>query len=268
MGLMLDPVQITSRDNRRLVELRKLRNGNAGERIFLEGRRLIEEALKSGVRLHELYFADSFEDRELLDRVLERVAFAAELPGRIFDSIADTNSPQGLIVTSERPDYQLADLCSRVEAGSLPLVIMLAGVNNPSNLGAIVRTAEAADAAGVIVSRGSADAFSPKALRAGMGSSLRLPVITGLGLEEVVAWANENTFTIVATEAVSATAYTEFDWRRRNIVVFGSEAHGVGNDVKQHAAKSVKIPMLNGVESLNLGVSAGIILYEATRQNG
>jgi TrmH family RNA methyltransferase len=267
-GSMIDVVEIASKDNRRLVELRKLRDGVTQELIFLEGRRLVEEALRSDLQLEEVYFSDSFTDQALLDRAVEGAGFAAELPARIFDSIADTRSPQGLIATALRPMYSFAHLERRTADQSLPLVIMLAGVNNPSNLGAIVRSAEAADAAGMITTRGSADALSPKALRAGMGSNLRLPCVAGVEIDEAVDWARKNDLAIVTTEARSELEYTDYDWKRRTVLVFGSEAHGVGPDLMHDANASVRIPMRNGVESLNLGVSAGIILFEARRQNG
>jgi TrmH family RNA methyltransferase len=263
---MFDAVRINSKDNRRLVELRKLRLGAVDDRIFLEGRRLIEEAFRSRIRIEEVFFADSFRDEKLLEEVARGAEFAAELPDRIFQTVADTRSPQGVIATARRPVSETADLLARIESGSLPLVVMLEGVNNPSNLGAIVRTAEAADAAGVIVTRGSADVFSPKALRAAMGSSLRLPIVGGLETEAGLAWAGANGFLVTATDAHSGKEYTSCDWTMPRLLIFGSEAHGVQSDLRKGSAEAVLIPMSNGVESLNLGVSAGIIMYEARRQ--
>lgn len=261
-------VQITSKDNRRLVDLRKLRDGDVADRIFLEGRRLVEEALRSEIEIDELYFADTFRDRGLIDQLVQRSGFIAELPERTFKSIADTANPQGVILTARRPSYGLGDLAKRIAAGSMPLIIMLAEANNPSNLGAIVRTAEAADAAGVIVTQGSADAYSPKSIRAAMGSSLRLPIVTGTEIAAVADWASANGFRLITTEADGASGYSDYDWTSKNILIFGSEGHGVGQEITRHAKTSVSIPMRNGVESLNLGVSAGIILFEARRQNG
>jgi TrmH family RNA methyltransferase len=133
-------------------------------------------------------------------------------------------------------------------------------------LGAILRTVEAAGADGVVTTRDSTDIFSVKALRAGLGANLRLPVWSGASLAEVTGWALGNSLVVTAVDAEDGTNYTSLDWKKSRMLVFGSEAHGLSIEELASAEERVMIPMKNDVESLNLSVSCGVILFEALRQ--
>lgn len=257
--------RITSRDNRRLVAARKVRDGRERERIFIEGKRLAMEALRSDIEIDESFFADDFQDRELFEAVARRTDAIAELPERLFRSIANTKEPQGIILITKRPESGRHRIA--ISHGSLPLVVFLNEINNPSNLGAILRTSEAAGVAGVIVSRGSADIFSPKALRAAMGASFRIPIWDDAGFDDVMVWAPEGKFATCAAAARCGQSYTSVDWTYPRLLILGSEAHGLTEKQLGEVDETLIIPMEQGVESLNLAVAAGIILYEARRQN-
>lgn len=255
---------ITSRDNRRLVDARKVRDGKVTELIFLEGRRLVGEALRSGVVLDECLVTESFDGPELLDAVDGRCE-VRRVAERLFGSITDTETSQGIVVIAQRPATSVAEL--DVAAAEVPMVVFLNEINNPSNLGAIFRTAEGAGIAGVIVSTGSADAFSPKALRAAMGANLRLPVVEGVSFDAAIDWAKESGLITTAAAARGAVSYIDIDWKRPRLVVLGSEAHGLSERELESVNETVDIPMADGVESLNLGVAAGILMFEARRLN-
>ena len=259
--------KIMSRDNRRLVNARKVRDGKAREQIFVEGRRLVEEALRSELVIDGCFVVDSFHDKELLEAIAKRTNQFAEIPEKLFASIADTQQPQGIILIAKRPKTDAETIGSNLGPDALPIVIFLNEINNPSNLGAIMRTAEAARVGGVIVSNGSADVFSPKALRAAMGSSFRLPIWENAGFDEVLLWAKERKLTATAADIAAANVYTQIDWKKPRLLIFGSEAHGLGDIELEKIDGKIRIPMGNTVESLNLAVSAGIILFEAKRQN-
>jgi TrmH family RNA methyltransferase len=249
--------QITSRDNRRLVEARKVRDGKATDRIFIEGRRLVEEALRSDIGIEECYFSDDFSDDRL------RSAFHGhvyELPSDVFRSLAATGHPQGIVVVAKRPETDPHKLNLDT------LIVFLNEINNPANLGAVIRTAEAAGIGGMIVSMNSADVFSPKALRASMGSAFRVPIWEGVSFDEVVAWARRNALVVTAADLSGSIPYTEIDWTQPRLLIFGSEAHGLDPTQLRSVDETVTIPMENAVESLNLAVSAGVILFEAKRQ--
>lgn len=191
----------------------------------------------------------------------------AEVPEKIFRSLADTDQTQGVILIADKPRSSHQAIGSALaNAANLPIVLLLEEINNPSNLGAVIRTAEAAGVAGVITSANSADAFSPKALRAAMGSSLRLPIWEEVSVEDVFRWSVERTLTATAADTGAATNYTEIDWKKPRLLIFGSEAHGISDAARKGTKEMIRIPMAPGVESLNLAVSCGIILFEARRQ--
>lgn len=266
------PEKITSRENQKVKFARSVRDGKEPEFIFIEGVRLVEEALRSDIRVHQALVAESFTEKERNRELIE--SFAAgkieifELSERIFQSIAETVNTQGIILLARRPESALGKIESRLsETGTLPLVLFLHEINNPANLGAILRTSEAAGIAGVIISPRSADVFSPKSLRASMGSAFRLPVVDGLAIEKILAWADASGLVSTAADVGASTPHTAVDWGKPRLLVFGSEGHGLSRTYLEHIRELTFIPMQNRVESLNLAVSCGIILFEAVRQN-
>lgn len=259
--------KITSRDNRRLVNARKVRDGNEPEQIFVEGRRLTGEALRSGLEIEECFVVEGFCDSKLLEALTKRTTMIAELPEKIFVSIADTKHPQGIVLIAKRPGVSLTAIESRLKTAAVPVVVYLKEINNPSNLGAILRTAEAADAAGVIVSNNSADVFSPKAIRSAMGASFRLPVMGNVDFGEVLRWSKELKLVVTASDISGRESYDQLNWKTARLLIFGSEAHGLSDVELERMDEKIRISMANGIESLNLAVSAGIILFEAKRQN-
>lgn len=264
---MIKTEKIISRNNRRLVHARRVRDGKIPTQIFIEGRRLVEEALRSQIEIDECFIVEGFRAKELIATISARVVPMIEVSTRSFASIADTDQSQGIIVIAKRQQSRLEDIEFRLNSSSLPLVIFLKEINNPSNLGAILRTAEAAGVAGIIVSTNSADAFSPKALRSAMGSSFHLTVCENISFDGVLAWAIERNLVTTAADIAADETYTSLDWKKPRLLVFGSEAHGLTENELERVEQPVRIPMDNSVESLNIAVSSGIILFEAKRQN-
>ena len=260
--------KISSRDNQRLVAARKVRDGKENGQIFIEGKRLTAEALSSGIEIKECFFKSEFDDKDLLYSAADLAKNTFELSAKLFDSIADTKNPQGIILIAKCPSNGREKIGERLDQQDtgLPLVLFLKEINNPANLGAIIRTAEAAGVAGVVVSTGSADVHSPKATRAAMGASFRVPVWDGVTFDEGVRWATGLGLTTIAADISGGTSYTDTDWSRPSLLIFGSEAHGLSVEELASVDNKILIPMANGVESLNLAVSAGIIMFEARRQ--
>jgi RNA methyltransferase, TrmH family len=265
--------RLTGRDNRRLVNARKVRDGKIERSIFIEGRRLTEEALRSDLAIEECFVADSFAESEtgrpLLKAISQKTSSIAQVSDKLFGTIADTNHSQGIALIAGRPPSDVLPVETRLKSAvyKTPIAVFLNEVNNPSNLGAIIRTGEAAGVAGIVISKNSADAFSPKALRAAMGSSFRIPIWAGAGFDEVVTWAGKRNLMLTAADAKADKAFTDADWKRPRLLIFGSEAHGLSKTELTNVDEIIRIPMENGVESLNLAVSAGIILFEAKRRN-
>lgn len=262
-------LKITSRDNPRLKHARKVRDGNVEDLIFVEGARLAEEVFRSNLEISDVFYTENYADTERGRAFLQQLQNFnhAEVSPSIFDSLADTKNSQGIIIVCEKPKtgkhFIETNLLSEVK---LPLVIALHRTNNPTNLGAILRTAEAVNAAGVIVTKNSADAFSPKALRGAMGASLRLALWTSANLYEVLDWAKEKNLISVCADVNAAKSYLEVDWKLPRLLIFGSEARGLSAEEREKIDENLLIPMDNGVESLNLAVSCGVILFEAKRQ--
>jgi TrmH family RNA methyltransferase len=262
---------ITSRDNQKLKFARAVRDGREPAYIFIEGGRLAEEALRAGVEIEEVLISESFESRETNRGLLQNLDNPPVIVAdRHFTSIADTKSPQGIVIIAKRPHSTLDRIGQTLTVANshIPVVIFLSEINNPSNLGAIFRTAEAAGAAGIIISPDSADVFSTKALRSAMGANLRLPACENITIEKVLSWATRAKLIPTAADISGGVSYTQIDWKVPRLLIFGSEAHGLDDAEREKIDEIMTIPMENGVESLNLAVSCGIVLFEARRQQG
>jgi RNA methyltransferase, TrmH family len=268
---MAGTIKITSKNNERLVRFRKVRDGKVPEHIFIEGLRLAEEALRSDLELLEAVLTPPFDDtdrgRQLVDELGRSGIPVLEISDALFKTIADTTHSQGVAIIASRPQTGPGFLNHDRKSPGPALLLYHHETNDPSNLGAVLRTAEAAGVSGVILSEGSTDPFSPKALRAGMGANLRVPIWDRAEPSECVEWARGRGFRIVAADIHGSRSYTDIDWKKPTLLMLGSEAHGLDNGVLGFADEVISIPMKNGVESLNLAVSAGIILFEAVRQN-
>jgi len=259
---------ITSRDNSLLRQARAVRDGKVEELIFIEGLRLCEEALRSGLTLEAVIFSEEIARKERaapviaeLTRVCERVASVSE---RLLESISYTKTPQGIIVLGRRPDTSEARLSETMK--DMPLMVVMHQINNPVNVGAILRTAEAAGATGAIATRNTTDPFSPKALRGAMGSAFRLPIWNSASYREAIGWCDSRNILTVCGDASSIRNYTDVDWRRPCALILGPESTGLAPEEISAASETVRIPMKGLVESLNVSVAAGILLYEAVRQ--
>jgi len=259
--------RIESKDNSRLVRARKVRDGRVNGSIFIEGRRLAEEAIRSQVGIEECLIIDKTVATDIVPDLLNDVIPVRSMSDRLFRTVADTDSPQGIILIARRPQEDLSVIPAGSKSHGIPVVVFGSQINNPSNVGALIRTAEAAGAAGIILSPGSADPFSPKALRASMGSAFRLPCATDVQLAEACQWAREHGRMPTGTGVHADRSYLDLDWKTPRMLVFGSEAHGLSSEEIALISEVVNIPMSSQVESLNLAVSAGVVLFEARRQS-
>jgi TrmH family RNA methyltransferase len=258
---------IRSRANQQLKLARRVRAGREPGLIFVEGERLVRECLDTDLKPYALLYLSSASQRfgRLLSRARERGGTALETEEKVFAALGDTVSSQGIILIAERPSWTLDQLLDHT-SHHLPLVVVLDGVQDPGNLGTLVRTAEAAGAGGVIALPGCADPFAPKTLRAAMGSAFRLPVISGIFLDSVIAECRGKITNLIGTGASATLEYTEVDWRVPTMVFFGSEASGLSPEVLARCKLMVRIPLQRPVESLNVASAAAIILFEAARQ--
>ncbi|CAN5403574.1 RNA methyltransferase [soil metagenome] len=263
--------KITSRDNQKLKFARKVREGRTADSIFVEGLRLAEEVLRSNTEIREIFFTSQFTNTLRGKAFLENAPTANifEVSESSFNSLSDTKSSQGIVVICAKPEtgQQSIEINLASKKREFPLVVLLHEINNPATLGAILRTSEAAGVSGVILTRNSVDSFAPKSLRASMGAALRLPIWTNADFFAALKWANANNLTSVCADVKADKSYTEINWKKPRLLIFGSEAHGLSANECEKIDESLIIPMENEVESLNLAVSCGIILFEAKRQS-
>lgn len=246
-----------------------MRDGSVKDNIFVEGLRLAEEILRSNLKVSDFFYSRSFAQNERHKAFLQKTENypRAEVSDKIFDSISGTKTSQGIILIGEKPETGKKVVEANLQKNiQTPLLILLHQINNPANLGAVLRTAEAVDALGIITTKNSADLFSPKALRGAMGASLRLSIWENADFSEVLDWAKEKKIVSTCADVGAEKSYTHIDWKAPRLMIFGSEAHGLIAEEKIQADESLIIPMSNEVESLNLAVACGIILFEAKRQ--
>jgi RNA methyltransferase, TrmH family len=261
-------MHITSRENSLLRQARKVRDGKETELIFIEGLRLADEALLSGLEIESAIFSEEIAQKERVTSTIEKLeavsARTATVSERLLESISYTKTPQGIVVLARRPQSGKERLSATAQNPAL--LVVLHQINNPVNVGAILRTAEAAGASGVITTRKTSDAFSPKSLRGSMGSAFRLPIWCGPEYLEVIDWCRSRKFRILCSAASGSVSYMDLDWRSSTAIVLGPESTGLTDDEIAQADQSVCIPMAGSAESLNVSVAAGILLFEAARQ--
>lgn len=275
---------IASRDNKWLKAFRAALRGTgprSGEPIGVEGPKMIEDAIRSGLKAEAVLVSDSGErDLERISRAASESEAGASQPrvlrttDKLFESVAGTDTPQGVAALFRQREWTFEDVLRGPGPmrESAPLVAVVAAVQDPGNVGAIARSAEAFGATGVIATRGSADPWSPKALRASAGSALRFPVLRGIAIPILIAQLRIAGVRIYAATSKrdrassSAEASAQAGLSGPAAIFVGNEGSGLPDGVLRAADGIISIPTSGTVESLNAGIAASILLYEAARQ--
>lgn len=247
---------IRSRDNARVKRWAKLARDSglrkAERRVMIEGAHLVAEALQAKIEPVALLVSESALARDEIQKLLARRE-PVVLGDAVFRSIADAENPQGIAAEIAIPETRPKGDC-----------VFLEGVQDPSNVGAIIRTAAAFGAGEVVLDRACADAWSPKTLRAGMGGHFKLAIRQAPSLEkELQAFSG----TLVCTVPANGIALREAELRGRLGWIFGAEGGGISETVARRARLKVTIPMAPATESLNVAAAAAICLYEAFGRN-
>ncbi|HTF25382.1 MAG TPA: RNA methyltransferase [Candidatus Limnocylindria bacterium] len=275
---------LTSRDNRWLKEFRMaLRGGLPTESGFVgvEGVRLVEEVLRSGCPIRAVLFGESGErHRERLAPLIDRpeIAFPTlRTNDRLFEGLADSEHPQGVAALVKPRETSFDDLVRAPVSACAPLLVVLAGVQDPGNVGTILRTAAAFGATGAATAAsgisGTANPFSPKALRASAGAALHLPILAGVSLSILLAQLKVAGVRTLASSVRESShgeqaplAPWEVDWCQPVALLVGNEGAGLPEEVERSADARICIPMASGIESLNVAAAAAVVFYEAARQ--
>ncbi len=255
------PAPITSRTNAKVKALRAAFDGKAsqpGEIVGIEGPTLIAEALRSGVRPEAVFVRQGSE--AVLESLGLRGVAVVMLSRDVFASAVDTNSPQGVAATIAIPH-----IGKRPDGYGQKTTLVLEAIQDPGNVGTMLRAAEAFGVSRVMVTGDTASAWSPKAVRASAGSVFRVPVMR-MSLEEIAAWAAKQRAHVYAAVAESrgARACMDVDLARECAVMIGNEGAGLSEAALKIADERVHIPCIT--ESLNAAAAAATLLYEAMRQ--
>jgi len=228
----------------------------------IEGTRIVEEAIRSGLKFRAVFFRASAENKA--QRLLPQIAAYVEtllLPDKLFASAVPSETPQGVAALVRCKRFTLEDLLTKT-AGPL---LAIAGIQDPGNLGTILRSAEAFGAAGVLLGEGTVSPFNSKVVRASAGSVFRLPVVEAK-LQEILGRLREQGVRLVATSSHKGTQLEQATLAGPLAIFIGSEGTGLPRDLLSEMDEVVAIPHSASVESLNAGVAASILLYEAARQ--
>jgi TrmH family RNA methyltransferase len=234
--------------------------------LAVEGPFLVEEAHNAGshVRIHSVLVAD--EAAEKFAALLNRISADAEItqvPKRLFARVAQTQSPQGVAALVELPSHRLEE----VVATANPLLLVACRIQDPGNLGTMMRTALAFSASAFLTLQETVSPFNPKAVRSSAGAIFRLPIICGLDSEKALPYLSQHV-RIVAAERDSPASLAQADLRGPLAILVGREATGLPEEIARHASQLLSIPIRNEVDSLNAATAASIFLYEAARQRG
>lgn len=258
--------KITSADNSRVKLVRKLstRKGRLEERAFTaEGRNLVEEILHRNIKPRFILVSDKCSDEEILrDAVQSDDIMVCELPEKIFAKLTDAEHGIGMLAVVDTPETGASALDS-LDADDN--ILVLDRIQDPGNMGTLIRTSVAAGYKAIIASKGTADIYSNKVLRATVGTVFEIPVIYAKGQSELISLLKGSGKRIAVTEVDKGVPYYETDLSKGIALVIGNEGAGVSDELIELADIRVTIPMKGHIESLNAAVAAAILMYESVR---
>lgn len=263
---------ITSGNNQQIKNvtalIKKSKERRAQRKFVVEGPKMCFEAPAGWVKA--IYVSEGFleqkEQREQLERYLasdEGLRSICEVTSdAVFKAMSDTQTPQGILSVIRMPEYRLPDLL----CGKKTHLLVLEGIQDPGNLGTMLRTGEGAGISGMIVNRTTVDLFNPKVIRATMGSIYRVPFFVAPDLGETIRELKESGVKLYAAHLKGRMAYDEPDYTEGCGFLIGNEGNGLSDGIAELAGSYIRIPMEGKVESLNAAVSASLLMYECSRQ--
>jgi RNA methyltransferase, TrmH family len=262
--------ELTSAANPRVKAVRALRDRRERDRTgltLIDGVRELRRAMDAGAAINEAYVCDGRlagpDARAVLDGIAKAGIPLVHVNERVLEILAFGDRSEGVVAVARIPSMDLAGL----ELPPEPLVVVIEAVEKPGNVGAVMRSADGAGADAVIAASPRTDLFNPNAIRASAGTVFTVPLASA-PTPDVIDWLGENGVRIVAARVEADTLYTESDLRGPVALVLGAEADGLTEAWQAPGIEAVRLPMLGVADSLNVSVSAAILLYEARRQRG
>jgi TrmH family RNA methyltransferase len=233
----------------------------------VEGVRILEEAIRSGLKFHAVFFRESAQD--FVERLLPQIGIHVDtllLPDKLFNASVPSEAPQGVAALVKVKQFSLEDVLECLQVGPILVVV---GLQDPGNLGTMLRSAEAFGSAGVVLGEGTVSPFNSKVIRASAGSIFRLPVVVAKsagGMEKICATMRSAEVRLIATSSHKGTALDQAKLTGPVAIFVGSEGSGLSRELLAQVDELVTIPHATQVESLNAGVAGSLVLYEALRQ--
>lgn len=252
---------ITSSSNPQVKQLaalqKKTKERTAQDLFVVEGSKMYQEA--PAERLVQTFVSESFYRKH--NAHSEHAQQVTILSDRVFESVSDTRTPQGVLCLVRQYHYEREDLL-----GETPLLMILENLQDPGNLGTILRTAEGAGVTGILLGAGCVDLYNPKVIRSTMGSVYRMPFYYTEDLHSELLWLRSRGVTLYAAHLRGAGMYDGQDYRKPSGFLIGNESRGLTDETADLADVCIKIPMCGRVESLNAAVASSVLMYEANRQ--
>ncbi len=258
----MDTLSISSTQNPRIKHLIALQQRSqqrrSENRIVVEGARELQHCINSGFVIETIYYCPTLFDEKQLPA---NNANLVEVTPQVYDKIAYRGSTEGVIAIVEPRFLTLSDL----ELGDDPLIVVLEGVEKPGNIGAVLRSADAAQATAVIVCDPLTDLYNPNLIRSSIGAIFTVPCVV-CNSEECIKFLKQNNFKILTAQLQDSVPYYNTTMRGATAIVMGTESTGLTQSWRDAATTHIRIPMRGKLDSLNVSVSAAILLFEAVRQ--
>lgn len=254
---------ITATSNKRikwLVSLTEKAKERKKEQVFLvEGTKMFEEADEKYIR--EVYVSESYIEKNGISEKLKKTGYET-VSDEVFKKISDTKAPQGILCVMKQYQYTLEELLQKEN----PVFVLLEDIQDPGNLGTILRTGEGAGIDGVIMTKDTVDIYNPKTIRATMGSVYRMPFLYVDSLADVIEKLQEKGISVYAAHLQGKEYYDSFDFKKGSAFLIGNEGNGLKKETANLADFYLKIPMEGKVESLNAAIATSLLMYESYRQ--
>ena len=249
---------ITSKDNKIVKEVKKLKEKkNRIDKFIVEGIKMVQEAINENAKIEYIIFSNTELEKQIYEIEKYNVLEVSE---KIFQDLSDVVTPQGVLaVIIKNKEQQEIDY-------EQDYILALDGIQDPGNMGTIIRTADSANIKQIIISKNTVDSYSPKVIRSTMGAIFRVNIIETEDLVSTLEKLKNKNFKIITTSLDTKNSIYDINYKK-SVVVIGNEANGVTKEVQNISTSKVKIPMVGKTESLNASVAAGIMIYEYVRQN-
>ena len=257
--------RISSKDNEFIKHVKKLKDKKYIEQsneYVIEGIKLVEEAINENAKIKQIVICEECtKTQEISKKLMYEIASfdCIYVTENVFNNITEVKNPQGILAVIERKNSE-----NEINYNE-DIIVALDGIQDPGNLGTILRTVDSIGLKQILVSKETADVYNPKVVRSTMGAIFRVKVIECEDLEKTLKQIKKHKYEIVVTSLQTNESIYDIEYNKK-VIVIGNEANGVSKEIQEMADKKVKIPMLGKTESLNASVATGIVLYEYVRQ--